>query len=427
MNAGEENKGGRRSFFRKILNKLPLAVDNKLCAAEKTGLRHLLIYLMREIVTATMAGLDKTNRYRRIIDAITDGIYVIDATFTVTSINQTEAAYYNAHPRDIVGRKCYEVFRNRHEDCPDCFVKHCLFDRQQRQRLRVEERKKGRQYVNISYHPILDPVTARCREVVVTVQDVSERVVLEEKASQSEKMATLGRMTAGVAHDLNNFLASIYGIIQLQQIMKNKEVRNPEKEERLAGQLMKQVEALNLLAKNLMLFSHPEHEEKFPLPLNTIIMDALSFSRYELERDHVTIECQLDETLPMVPVMKTQIQHALLNLMMNAAEAVRVKKRGCNADFSGKITVRTFMVDAGHVAIETVDNGCGIPEKIQDEIFQPFFSTKNDGYGAVKGTGLGLTTVKAIVDKHDGRLEWASRLDEGSTFTVVLPAGKDGI
>ncbi|HDJ29226.1 MAG TPA: PAS domain-containing protein [Proteobacteria bacterium] len=374
-----------------------------------------------------MSGLDKNNRYRRIMDAISDGIYLIDASFTVTAINQAEAAYFNAHPREIVGRKCYEVFRNCHDVCPDCFVRLCLFDRQQRQRLRLEERKKGRKYVNIFYHPILDPETSRCQEVVVTIQDVSERVVLEAQASQSEKMATLGRMAAGVAHDLNNFLASIYGIIQLQQMMKKKGSQNPEKEERLSRQLMKQVEALNLLAKNLMLFSHPEHEEKFPLPFNRVIMDALSFSSYELEREQVMIECQLDETLPMIPVMKTQIQHVLLSLMMNAAEAVRVKKRDQVDNFLGKIIVRTTMLDPNHVAMEITDNGCGISEQIQDKIFEPFFSTKNDDCGSAKGTGLGLTTVKAIVDKHGGRLEWESRVNEGSTFMVVLPAGKVGI
>lgn len=373
-----------------------------------------------------MSGLDKKNLYRRIMDAISDGIYLVDASFTVTAINQAEAAYFNAHPRDIVGKKCYEVFCDRQEVCSDCLVKLCLFDCQQRHRLRVEERKKGRKYVNIFYHPILDPGTSRCQEVVVTIQDISERVILEEQASRSEKMAILGRMAAGVAHDLNNFLASIYGIIQLQQMMKEKGTQNPEKEERLSRQLMKQVEALNLLAKNLMLFSHPEYEEKFPLPVNKVIMDALSFSRYELERDQVMIECRLDETLPMIPVMKTQIQHVFLNLMMNAAEAIRVRKRESSDDFSGKIMVCTRMLDVHHAVMEIIDNGCGIPERIQDKIVEPFFSTKKGERGSVEGTGLGLTTVKAIVDKHDGRLEWKSRVNEGSTFTVVLPVGNIG-
>lgn len=209
--------------------------------------------------------------------------------------------------------------------------------------------------------------------------------------------------------------------------MKDKGVQNHEKEERLSRQLMKQVEALNLLAKNLMLFSHPEHEEKFPLPFNKVITDALSFSRYELEREQVMIECQLDESLPVVPVMKTQIQHLLLNLMMNAVEAVRVMKRAQTAHFSGKVIVRTTMFDSNHVVMEIIDNGCGIPEQIHDEIFQPFFSTKNGDIDSAKGTGLGLTTVKAIVDKHGGRLEWKSRVHEGSTFAVILPLANLGV
>ena len=371
-----------------------------------------------------MAGLDKNNRYRRIMDAISDGIYLIDVDFNVTAINQAEAAYFGAHPREIVGKKCYRIFRGRREVCSDCMVKHCLSDCQHRQLLRVERRKKGRQYVNIFFHPILDELNSRCLEVVVYIQDVSEMVVLEEQASQVEKMAVLGQMAAGVSHDLNNFLASIYGIIQLQQLVMSKEPRDHEKEERLSRQLMKQVEALNLLAKNLMLFSHPEHEEAFPLPLNKVIMEALSFSRYELERDQVVVECQLDEALPAIPVMKTQLQHALLNLMLNAAEAVRIKKENCGNDFSGLITVRTRMQDADHVAVDIVDNGCGIPDPVRLQMFDPFFSTKNDGGGIAKGTGLGLTTAKTIVEKHSGCLECKSREHEGSTLTVVLPAGR---
>ncbi|MCK4378301.1 MAG: hypothetical protein KAW01_03110, partial [Deltaproteobacteria bacterium] len=104
-----------------------------------------------------------------------------------------------------------------------------------------------------------------------------------------------------------------------------------------------------------------------------------------------------------------------------------LKKKEHADDFSGKITVRTGMLDVHHVVMEIIDNGCGIPEQIQGKIFEPFFSTKNDDCGSAKGTGLGLTTVKAIVDKHGGRLEWKSRVNEGSTFTVVLPAGKVGI
>ena len=304
-------------------------------------------------------------------------------------------------------------------------VKLCLADCRQRQWLRVERRRQGRQYVNIFFHPIIDTLSSRCLEVVVYIQDVSERVVLEKQAMQAEKMAVLGQMAAGVSHDLNNFLASIYGIIQLQQLMMKKEQRDYKKEERLSRQLMKQVEALNLLARNLMLFSHPEHEEKFPLPLNKIIMDALSFSRYELERKQVVIECRLDETLPAIPVMKTQLQHVLLNLMLNAAEAIRMKKKDFEGDFSGTIVICTRMRDADHVAVDIIDNGCGIPESVREQIFEPFFSTKNDGSGVVKGVGLGLTTAKTIVEKHDGWLEWTSRERQGATFTVVLPVSKN--
>lgn len=364
--------------------------------------------------------LEKNTRYRRIIDAISDGIYLVDREYTLTAINRSEAAYFKAHPKDLVGRKCYEVFWGRDDVCPNCYVKRCFVNGQGQGRLREKSFKVGRPYVNIFYHPIIDPGEQCCEEVVVYIQDASAMVALEEKTAQAEKMVSLGQMAAGIAHDLNNFLASIYGIVQLLQMMREDNVRNQQKEDHLFQRLVEQVEALNLLAKNLSLFSHPDQEDILPISLNQIVKEVLSFSRYELEREQVVVNCQLADDLPLTPMMKTQMEQVLLNLMMNAAHAIREKRGGGEVVEAGEIIVRTWC-DKGWVGFSVGDNGCGIPEDKFEAIMQPYYSTKSTSSGSGKGTGLGLPTVKTIVDKHSGILEWESHVGVGSTFIVKLP------
>ncbi|MBN2808163.1 MAG: PAS domain-containing protein [Deltaproteobacteria bacterium] len=363
---------------------------------------------------------ESRQRYRRTLDALENGLYLIDDNYVILAINRAEAAYVNSTPKELVGKHCYEVFRHRQSPCSDCMPRDCLNDGQGRNRLRVEKRRAGREYVNIYCYPIFHGNERQSHEVVIYIQDTSPLVMMEDQVIRTEKMASIGQMAAGIAHDLNNYLAAIYGVVQLLQMRFEASPEEREKDLKLLGRLRGQVEALNLLSGNLMIFSHPERKEMFPLSLNQVIEDALSFSRYELEREQVEVVRDFDSALTSARMEKGQIQQVMLNLMLNGAQAIRERKSHSDADFKGKIVVTTGWEDENHIFFSVADNGAGISHDCQKRLFDPFFSTKevNAECGA---TGLGLFTAQTIVAQHQGRISFTSAVAGGSTFKVVLP------
>ena len=237
-------------------------------------------------------------------------------------------------------------------------------------------------------------------------------------------MASIGQMAAGIAHDLNNYLAAIYGIVQLLQMRFEAASEGREKDLKLLERLNEQVEALNLMAGNLMVFSHPERKEMFPLSLNQVIEEALSFSRYELEREQVSVVRDFEEGLHPVRMGKGQIQQVVLNLMLNAAQAIREWRGQIDDGFSGRIVVTTGPEDESHIFFSVSDNGVGISPECQKHLFDPFFSTKEV---KIEGgaTGLGLFTAQTIVAQHQGVISFSSEIAKGSCFKVVLPLRQD--
>ncbi|MEA1921486.1 MAG: ATP-binding protein, partial [Pseudomonadota bacterium] len=366
---------------------------------------------------------ESRQRYRRTLDALENGLFLVDDNYVIQSINRSEAAYSQSQPKDLVGKKCYQIFRQRTTPCSDCLPRECMADGQSRSRLRVERRRFGREYVNIYCYPIFHE-GEKSHEAVIYIQDTSPLVMMEEQVIRTEKMASIGQMAAGIAHDLNNYLAAIYGVVQLLQMRFEAAPAGCEKDLKLLGRLREQVEALNLMAGNLMVFSHPERKELFPLSLNQVIDDALSFSRYELEREQVGVNKKFAENLPSGRMEKGQIQQVVLNLMLNAAQAIRERKNKLEDGFIGQVTVTTGLEDEKHIFFSVSDNGAGITSECQEHLFDPFFSTKEV---KVEGgaTVLGLFTAQTIVEQHQGSISFSSEIGKGSSFKVVLPLRQD--
>lgn len=363
---------------------------------------------------------ESRQRYRTALDALENGLYLIDDNFIIRTVNQAEADFCGSTPKAIVGKYCYQVFRQRNSPCQDCLPRECMADGQARSLMRVEKRRTGRDVVNIFCYPVFHEGDSKSHEVVVYIQDSSKLAIMEDQIIRAEKMASVGQMAAGVAHDLNNHLTGIYGVVQLLQMRFEAASDNRIKDIALLSRLKDQVEALNLLAENLMIFSYPERKEMFPLSLNQVIEDALVFSRYELERDQVVLTCDFAEKLPSIQMEKGQIQQVVLNLMLNSAQAIRELKATGNKDVDGRIIVTTGIEKEGCIFFSVTDNGAGINQECQEHLFDPFFSTKE--VKAERGaTGLGLFTARTIVIQHRGSINFSSEPDSGSCFKVVLP------
>ena len=258
----------------------------------------------------------------------------------------------------------------------------------------------------------LKTVEALARHAALAIENAllfeRERKRIEELRSaqkqllQSEKLATIGQMAAGIAHELNTPLTYIMGNLELLESLAD----SPAEKEMLSS-IAVGAERITGLAQRLLAFSRPAEEAPVALAVNDVIERSLELCHYQILKGGVQLRKELSAALPPVQGVANQLETALINLVVNAVHAM---------EGGGTLQVTTAARD-GHVEIAIADSGQGIPVEIQPTIFEPFFTTKPEG----KGTGLGLSTVLMIVERHKGRIEFTSAPGRGTTFRISLP------
>ena len=241
--------------------------------------------------------------------------------------------------------------------------------------------------------------------------DLRERLMMQEqledtykKLLRSEKLASIGKLAAGVAHEINNPLGGI--------LMFSNMLLESAQDERSAADLKKIVEQTNRckeIVQGLLDFARKGADERIPVSINTVIDKSIDLLKHQALFLNITIEKETDRNLPPVPGNEGQLAQVLTNLMVNAAQAMEGK---------GTVRIRTWTEGTPpQVRVEVGDTGCGIPDEYLEKIFDPFFSTKEPG----KGTGLGLSTTYGIVKNHGGTIQVRSRVGEGAAFQLSFP------
>jgi two-component system NtrC family sensor kinase len=251
------------------------------------------------------------------------------------------------------------------------------------------------------------------------VRDVSERRKLEDQGRdlsqqllQAEKMAALGQTVSGVAHELNNPLATI---LTWAERLAARPVDAGTK--RGLETILSESERAAKIVRNLLTFARKRNTTRALVDLNGSVRDTLALRAYEQRVSNVTTLEALASGLPQVFADPHQVQQVLLNLVINAEQAM------LTANGRGTLIVRTWYDDANEmVALEIKDDGPGVPVDVQSKVFDPFFTTKAVG----TGTGLGLTVAYAIVEEHGGKIRLASTPGAGASFCVSLPAATGG-
>jgi len=228
----------------------------------------------------------------------------------------------------------------------------------------------------------------------------------QEALIQSEKMAAFGELGAGIAHEIKNPLAGILGLAQLS--MRKMDKGDPVYTN--LGIIEKETNRCTHIIQNLLKFSRQEKVSFEPVDLNQVARDAMAIVEHQLEMNKVKLTSEFDEQLPDISGNANQIQQVLINLMINAQQAMEGRP--------GEVTVATS-ANNGQVAVQVTDTGPGIPEELQAKIFEPFFTTKPVG----KGTGLGLSVSYGIIQEHKGDIQLHSSPDEGTSFTLTFPVG----
>lgn len=352
-----------------------------------------------------MELLNSRNTLRTLFDSIPASMYIIDQKYNLLAINMSRANRANQPPNKLVGGICYEKLFGLSEPCSGCRILETYNTQRTTSRIHRQWMDDER-FIEweINTYPIQNEEDVPMQAILIE-QDITDKRNLESNLIQSEKLAAVGQLAAGVAHEINNPLAAIIANAQLmlrEVPEENKDLRDSLKLIEVAGSRASQV------VKNLLGFARKEQYDFERIDLNETIHNALSLVQHEINSRSINIILDLNTHLPFATASKDHLQGVWVNLIMNAIDAFDKKP--------GEIFISTKFNDDKFL-INVIDNGKGIsPEKLT-RIFEPFFTTKSAG----RGTGLGLSVCHRIIKKHGGLISVESELDKGTKFSISLP------
>jgi len=336
-------------------------------------------------------------------DALSEGIAVVDDEGRVRRSNRALASLLNMPLQNVVGTPLGEALLGKTSALQELLAATRRGDRPAPLVARSE--RLGRA-VRVNAAAI--PGAATEQSIVVMVEDVTEQQALETQLVQSEKLAAVGQLVSGVAHELNNPLTSIAGLSEF--LLEQKELG--KKDRGHLQVIQEQAERASRIVRNLLTFARKGAAERVPVDLNDVIRRTLSLTSYDLKLKDIVVERELSGALPDVFGDRHGLQQVVLNLVTNAAHAVAENPR----ERPREITVSTWF--DGQVHLRVADTGPGIPDEIAQSVFTPFFTTKEPG----KGTGLGLSITYSIVESHGGQITLEPRGPRGgAAFRVDLP------
>jgi PAS domain S-box-containing protein len=242
--------------------------------------------------------------------------------------------------------------------------------------------------------------------IVLIFADLTERKKMEEQIRRADRLATLGQLAAGIAHEIRNPLAGISGAAQIlrDDILEN----YPNRE--ILDEIIERINTLNTAISNFLRFARPAPLQLSPTDINEVVQSVLFLISKQAQTQGVNIVVECENSLPIVMADSEQLQQMVLNMALNALQAI--------GERDGRVLFKTYKVDASkQVVIRISDTGVGIPAEELDQIFDPYFTTK------VEGTGLGLSIAQRIIEEHGGSISVESEVDEGTTFEVSLKYG----
>ncbi len=368
--------------------------------------------LQQEVDRATARLKKSEERYRSVVERSPDFIFMVDNQGLIRAANSATARAFNMPAIGLQGRSLHEFFAP--EDAKTVMDQiHFVFTTSRNSEHKGEMTIRGRKFwLSSHFVPLYGEDGRTVERVLIFARDITDRHRMEEQMARTEKLASIGTLASGVAHEINNPLGIMLGFTEMLLDQTPKDSKQYE--------MLKTIERQGLnckrIVENLMSFARTPVKSQDSSDLNRELENLLKLVQNTLLVKKVELETHLAPNLPRVRGDAGELQQVFLNLITNAIGAMPE---------GGKLTITTRMhPQTGQVEAIVADTGTGIPKQYVDRIFDPFFTTKQQG----EGTGLGLSVTHAIVEKNGGSIRFETRTAQdpgsgptGTTFYVTLP------
>jgi two-component system NtrC family sensor kinase len=349
----------------------------------------------------------------QIIDSLPVGLYVIDRSYRIRAWNRKRETGTQGIARDeAMGREIFEVLDRQPRD----LLKRefdGVFDSGEIQQMEMESGASGEtRHYRITKIPMRQDASD-ISHVITIGEDITEWHEAQQRLAETEKLAAIGQLAAGVMHEINNPLATILACCEALAL-RNADFPPPDRQghDEYLKIIDTEVQRCRRIVESLLAFSRPKAGEKKPVDVNGVVERTLFLLKHHARFKRLTVVRELATGLPSVLADQERLIQSFMALMLNAMDAM---------DSLGRLTVRSCINPdrQDEILLEFIDTGVGIKREDLPKIFEPFFTTKPQG----RGTGLGLSICYGIIAEHRGRIDVESQVGVGSNFKVYLPTG----
>ena len=397
-----------------------------------------LIFLTIEDVTEFKRTKNEFRKSKTMLQSIFDGIsdplILLGKELTIHAINRPTLDYYMIkNPDHVIGKPCFVGLGNQTEICEGCTIHGAVLEGRE-QTFQRRNLKNPERFEEISLYPVIDD-SGNIETTIIRIHDITEKKRLEKQLIQSEKLASIGVLVSGIAHEINNpnnyisvnipilrdYINTVIPIID-EYAKKHPDLEilhMPYTEFRkdifeLLDNIQYGSRQIKSIVKELKIFSKPDKDKTIEeIDLKPMFEKVVAFCRSKIGKTVKTFTVNIPENLPEMLIDRKPLEQILINLLINAANSFDQP-----VDENSRVDLVVSMDDSkeNQLVIEVSDNGRGMDEKILEKIFDPFFTTNP----SEEGTGLGMYIVHNLIEELGGRIQVESKLGEGSKFTVIL-------
>ncbi|MEN3190184.1 MAG: ATP-binding protein [Atribacterota bacterium] len=339
----------------------------------------------------------------KLLETMDNAVVSIDNNGIIKTFNRKSEEIFGKQKEEVLNKECQKVLNLRVEG--ECILKKCLLEnRNVDQEISLEEEGLKRKILDVSTSFLTDESGKRTGLVAV-IRDVTEIKNLNDEIARNKRLAALGKLSAGIAHEIRNPLSSIRG---LAQFVSDSFSRDDERREDL-NTIIQEVDRLNNLVVQVLDYAKVKKLNITSFSLKNLINDVVELFKQEITNKQIKFDIKLSPDISLIQADKDQIRQILMNIIINAIQAIPEK---------GEIKIKAekdFIRENPAIKLVVEDNGIGIAAQDLNQIFDPFFSTKE------QGSGLGLSIVYKLIEGHQGEIKVESKEGKGTKFIIILP------